>query len=390
MIPAREILALRDEWSLRADVIEKDWALGWVLAGIAAHPQLATWVFKGGTCLRKCYYETYRFSEDLDFTVIAKGPDGPEQVTPIFREIATWLADEAGLELLVNERSFVRRRNLRGQDTMLGRVAYRGPSNPPTLPKLKIDVTANELVVNPPVRREVSHPYSDVPQPAGAIACYSIVDLLAEKLRALAQRCRPRDLYDVVFLFRHPDLLGRAGAVAVALEKKCMYVGIETPTLASIHATPYRAEVEAEWANMLDHQLPSLPGFDHFWATLEELFAWLAGQVALPTLPRAEFGSLDTTWRAPRSMTSWRSGAPLDLIRFAGANRLRVEIDYRAEQGRWGRRIVEPYAFRRTHDGNLVVFVVNDRGQLRSYRADRIAGVAVTREAFRPRYVIEF
>lgn len=273
---------------------------------------------------------------------------------------------------------------------MLGRVAYRGPSNPPTLPKLKIDVTADELVVNPPVRREVSHPYSDAPQPAGAIACYSIVDLLAEKLRALAQRCRPRDLYDVVFLFRHPDLLGRAGAVAVALEKKCMYVGIETPTLASIHATPYRAEVEAEWANMLDHQLPSLPGFDHFWATLEELFAWLAGQVALPTLPRAEFGSLDTTWRAPRSMTSWRSGAPLDLIRFAGANRLRVEIDYRAEQGRWGRRIVEPYALRRTHDGNLVVFVVNDRGQLRSYRADRIAGVAVTREAFRPRYVIEF
>ena len=74
MIPHREILALRAEWSLRADVIEKDWALGWVLAGIAAHPQLATWVFKGGTCLRKSYYETSRFSEDLDFTVISNGP----------------------------------------------------------------------------------------------------------------------------------------------------------------------------------------------------------------------------------------------------------------------------------------------------------------------------
>jgi predicted nucleotidyltransferase component of viral defense system len=131
MIPAREVLALRTEWSLRADVIEKDWALGWVLAGIAAHPQLSTWIFKGGTCLRKCYYETYRFSEDLDFTVVGDGPEEPDQIIPIFREVASWLADEAGLEMQIDDRSFIRRRNLRGMSTTLGRVAYRGPSNPP-------------------------------------------------------------------------------------------------------------------------------------------------------------------------------------------------------------------------------------------------------------------
>ena len=28
-----------------------------------------TQVFKGGTCIKKCYFETYRFSEDLDFTL---------------------------------------------------------------------------------------------------------------------------------------------------------------------------------------------------------------------------------------------------------------------------------------------------------------------------------
>jgi predicted nucleotidyltransferase component of viral defense system len=207
MIPAREVLALRTEWSLRADVIEKDWALGWVLAGIAAHPQLSTWIFKGGTCLRKCYYETYRFSEDLDFTVVGDGPEEPEQIIPIFREVASWLADEAGLEMQIDDRSFIRRRNLRGMSTTLGRVAYRGPSNLLTMttpPKLKIDLTSDELIVNRPVRRGVMHPYSDAPQPLAAINSYSIVDLLAEKLRALAQRCRPRDLYDVVFLFRHP------------------------------------------------------------------------------------------------------------------------------------------------------------------------------------------
>lgn len=49
--------------------IELDYALGWALRGIAGHPLLAKRpVFKGGTCLRKCYFPDYRFSEDLDFT----------------------------------------------------------------------------------------------------------------------------------------------------------------------------------------------------------------------------------------------------------------------------------------------------------------------------------
>ena len=79
MIPKRDLQQLRAEWTLDIGVIEKDYVLGWLLAGIAQHPALAeTWIFKGGTCLRKCYYETFRFSEDLDFTVIDGGPDDPE------------------------------------------------------------------------------------------------------------------------------------------------------------------------------------------------------------------------------------------------------------------------------------------------------------------------
>lgn len=55
MIPVAEIRALQAEWQLRDNVIEKDHALGWMLAAIAEDPDLGpTWVFKGGTCLRKC------------------------------------------------------------------------------------------------------------------------------------------------------------------------------------------------------------------------------------------------------------------------------------------------------------------------------------------------
>jgi predicted nucleotidyltransferase component of viral defense system len=70
LIDRREILDIANQTSLTPHVVEKDYVLGWMLAGIYAHEELAErWIFKGGTCLKKCFFETYRFSEDLDFTL---------------------------------------------------------------------------------------------------------------------------------------------------------------------------------------------------------------------------------------------------------------------------------------------------------------------------------
>jgi nucleotidyltransferase AbiEii toxin of type IV toxin-antitoxin system len=158
MIPAREVLDLRTEWSLDVGVIEKDYVWVWLLAGIASEPELArSWVFKGGTCLRKCYYETYRFSEDLDFTVIDRGPETPEELTPIFGRIGEWVREESGIDLVVEETSFRERQNRRGNPTAQGRVAYRGPNQPPQLPKVKLDITSDEVLVEQPVLRVIGH-----------------------------------------------------------------------------------------------------------------------------------------------------------------------------------------------------------------------------------------
>ena len=391
MIPREEILALRGAWSLRGDVIEKDYMLGWALAAIAAASELSgTWVFKGGTCLRKCFYETYRFSEDLDFTVINGGPETPEDLLPIFVQIRDWLPDHSGLEIVVDSTSFRRRRNRRGHPTTQGRVAYRGPLNPPSLPKIKFDLTSDEVFVGPAVRRPILHPYSDRDELEGEVLSYSIVELLAEKTRALAERCRPRDLYDVVNIRRHPELLGDPAPVLAVLDQKCAHVGIPIPNADTIKGSGFREELDQEWANMLAHQLPHLPDVAEFWMELDSVFDWLSGE-PITVLDRAPAGAgIDLTWELPQAMTVWRHGTPLELIRFAGANRLRVEIDYQATDGRRGPRVVEPYSFRRTQDGYLLLYVVNDRGQLRSYRVDRIAGLRVLDHSFTPRYYVEF
>lgn len=391
MIPQRELAALRAEWILDQGVIEKDYVLGWLLAGIANHSELnRTWIFKGGTCLRKCYYETYRFSEDLDFTIIDGGPEEPEALMPIFTEIAAWVREESGLELVLDDKSFQRKRNKRGNPTTQGRIAYRGPNGNPTMPKVKLDLTSDEVLVDRPAFRRVGHPYSDQ-LPVDGVLCYSIAELFGEKLRALAERCRPRDLYDVVHMHRHPDLIGVARGVRSALQRKCAHAGIDVPTVEIIRSSPFRAEIESEWENMLGHQLPQpLVPFDGFWASLDDVFSWLAGTLRTPALPRAQYGKLDAAWEAPKAITSWRRRVPLELLRYAGANRVMVDVDYRAERGRQGPRRVEPYSLRHTQDGNLVLFVVNDYGELRSYRVDRIAAIRPTAVPFTPKFRVEF
>lgn len=376
---------------MREDIIEKDYVLGWMLAAISAMPQLnQTWVFKGGTCLRKCFYETYRFSEDLDFTIIGGGPEAPDKLLPIFEEIRQWLLDKNGLEIVVDKNSFIRRQNRRGNPTTQGRIAYRGPSNPPSLPKIKFDLTQDEVLVNPAIRRKISHPYSDADYMSGRILSYSIVELLAEKMRALAERCRPRDLYDVVNIHRHLDLLEDPMPVMEALIQKCAHAAIAVPDVETLKRSPLREELDLEWKNMLGHQLPHLPNVARFWREIDSVFDWLAGGPVRVLDPIPISIEIDPNWVPSPAMTEWSHRVPIELIRFAGANRLRVEIDYRAEEGRRGARVVSPYSFRSTKDGFLLLFVVNDHGRLRSYRVDRIAGVRVLDEPFIPRYRVEF
>ena len=389
MIPHGEILALRAEWGLRDDVIEKDYVLGWLLAAIASEPRLADrWVFKGGTCLRKCYYETYRFSEDLDFTVVDGGPETAEELLPILDGVARWLRDESGIEIEVSPADIRRTRNRRGNATTVVRIAFRGPRNAPGLPKVKIDLTSDEVLASPVARRPILHPYSDAPALTGEVTAYSIAELLGEKIRALVERCRPRDLYDVINVYRHPELVGDPAPVREALLAKCAHAGVAVPDASAILTSPFREELEQEWGSMLERQLPHLPPVAEYWSAVGALFAWLAGAPPV-VLRRAETRQrLDPDWTPPRSMSSW--GSPLDLIRYAGSNRLRVDLDYRAEDGRWGWRRVEPYSFRMTQDGHVIAYVVNDRDQLRSYRTDRVVGVRVTDDVFTPRYIVEF
>jgi len=398
VISKQEIIALAAQLQLQAHVVEKDYALGWFLAGISAHPVVGThWVFKGGTCLKKCYFETYRFSEDLDFTL--QDPDhlDADFLAGVFDEVAEWVYVACGLELPPEARKFDVFTNPRGTQSAQGRVGYRGPlGRAGDPPRIKLDLAADEVLVLTPVQRPVHHPYTDRPAEGIRVLSYSFEEVFAEKMRALAERQRPRDLYDVVHLYRRQDLQPDRAVVRSTLARKCEFKGIAMPTFAALSHRPERAAIEVEWEQMLAHQLPTCPPFQEFWQELSEVFEWLHETIAVPTLaavPTAAFGRdvLDTTWRLPPMVQPWGAGAgSLETIRFAAANRLCVQLDYTKVNGERTSPTIEPYSVRRTSAGHLLLFGVKaDTGESRSYRLDRVIAAKVTRQAFKPRYVVE-
>ena len=130
MIDKREILEATSSFSLGLpSIVEKDYVLGWILAGINAHEELAdSWVFKGGTCLKKCYFETYRFSEDLDFTLRDESHLDEEFLRPAFEEVVAWVAEQSGLNIPPDQLDFDIYDNPRGEPNCQAKSDIAGRS----------------------------------------------------------------------------------------------------------------------------------------------------------------------------------------------------------------------------------------------------------------------
>ena len=174
MIDRREILDIAGTLGLLPQVVEKDYVLGWILAGIYQQTALAeSWIFKGGTCLKKCYFETYRFSEDLDFTLTDPSHIDRDFLASVFRDIGEWIYEKTGIELPEAMQDFDFFENPRGSVSGQGKLSYRGPIAPRSggLPRIKLDLTPDELLVLPSAKRTIFHDYSDAPTEEITVLC---------------------------------------------------------------------------------------------------------------------------------------------------------------------------------------------------------------------------
>ena len=178
--------------------------------------------------------------------------------------------------------------------------------------------------------------------------------------------------------------------VTYKIYQKCEFKGIEFPTLDAIRE--HQDELFSDWSSMLAHQLPQLPPIESFWNSLDEFFLWLNDkfvQTSLKIYPRSD--SDETLYLPVGSIRlSGRSSSFLEIIRFAGGNRLCVELDYTNQKGERRPRIIEPYSIRRTKDNTLLLMGREvSSGKDKSYRVDQIHGATMTNQSFEPKYQIE-
>src|SRR5579863_2768709 len=141
MITKEEIASLASTLQLLPTTVEKDYVLSWVLYGISQNSKLSEWLFKGGTCLKKCYFETYRFSEDLDFTVPQGAIYGMDDIRRAMDDIADSVYESAGINLRSREIEIKESINKNGRKTYIAKYTYAGPLNLPsrTQQRVKFD-----------------------------------------------------------------------------------------------------------------------------------------------------------------------------------------------------------------------------------------------------------
>lgn len=408
MITKARLLERARAQGMRPTTVEKDYVLGWMLAAISQHLRLSQWVFKGGTCLKKCFFETYRFSEDLDFTVpsgIGLSRDG---IKEDLVEAGAWVEERSGISFPAEKVRVEQYNNPRGKVSYQAKVAYACRLNlaPNSLQRIRFDITQDELLVDAPDHRGVSHPYEDAQDPTPRVRCYSVDEILAEKTRALYERQgRARDVYDIVHLsreFRGSITPTKASAV---LRDKFEFKELPEPTVELIIGRVDEDTLRTNWEHQLEHQLPKLPPVEGFLFDLSDAIAWwlepqqakqllrsVTGRAGEEVLPQQHLPIVRRLRHGPAlpEIATVGGMGRLDKIRYAARNRLCAEIRYHGLV-----RIVEPYSLRRASTGSTLLYVheLLKNGhpieQIRAYKVDQIESAEITGIPFTPRHLVE-
>jgi len=254
MIKPKEIDALAGKSKVRPTQIEKDYVLTWVLYGISQNKLLAeNLAFKGGTVLKKAYFENYRFSEDLDFTLLDETISN-EIIQGEFDKVYALVKEEARITLQFKESNTHKSGSVNFFVNFIGPLAGNLESK-----DIKIDITRGEKLEFPIKPLPIIITYSDLTEHSFKIKCYSLSEVLIEKMAALMGRLEPRDLYDFWYLTENERLEMKQHSIE--FESKAIHKG-HNPRDFAANVLAKEYNLKQAWTKKLAHQIPNLPKFD--------------------------------------------------------------------------------------------------------------------------------
>jgi uncharacterized protein len=262
MIPQRNLSLLSNRLARQGGrrvpeaVLERDYCLAWFLAGLSRSPLRERLAFKGGTAIKRCYFGDYRFSEDLDFTLIERTPFETirAELDPVFHEVRR----ASGIAIRFSRED--RQSHTNSYTFYLG---YEGPLPVRVANEVKVDITIEEHLVLPLCDRPVVRGYDefeDLPEDA-VVRAYSLDEIGVEKVVALGDRARnePRDLYDAWYLTSEGHIDIRS--LTTEIERKLEFRNRALDTVGD-EFRKKEARFRKLWGARLAAQMSQLPEFD--------------------------------------------------------------------------------------------------------------------------------
>jgi predicted nucleotidyltransferase component of viral defense system len=228
-----------------AAVVERDYVLAHVVAQLhrAKPADRGRLVFKGGTALRFVHVGEYRYSADLDFTVLGGSAEAATAALADVLEAARHHTEMPQLELTTADSPA---------------IAYVGPLGAGKPRRIKLDVADDERVESVEQRTILQDVWEDLPDPV-AFDVYPIEEIAAEKLRCVIQRVQCRDLYDLFRLVE--DMSVSLAEVRPLFERKAEAKGLDPGSFAERfedRATRYRRR----WDEEMPEHLADPPRLD--------------------------------------------------------------------------------------------------------------------------------
>jgi predicted nucleotidyltransferase component of viral defense system len=254
LIDKRELLEKTREKGLTLSIREKDYVLGWMLFGFSKLPDL---VFKGGTALSKIYFPTiWRLSEDLDFSYL-KGDF--EEIIDQLDHIFSLIKTKSGIEFFLKSKYF-------NPEYLQLKIQYSA-----ILGKnwIKIDIN-RETPIDQVLNREIHKTYSDYSP--FKIKVESLEEIFAEKLRAILERKKCRDYYDIWKLTELDIDLER---VKRLFRQKCKVKGIEFQGIEQVFPADIIEVLTPYWERELSRLLYPTPKVDEVIKGLNERLGFL-------------------------------------------------------------------------------------------------------------------
>ena len=259
MIKPGEINSISGKAGVRDTQIEKDYVISWILYGISHNAYLKEHlVFKGGTVLKKVYFPNYRFSEDLDFTFV--GDFNIETVKASFVTLIRQVHEASRITLTLKSETQHDTGNFNFY------ISYTGPLGGVGANKdIKVDITQDEHICNPPEEKNIISPYSDLQQETYGLLCYSLGEVIAEKMRSLMQRTQPRDIYDLWYLFEMDG--NNIEDHIFDFQVKAKYKKLDPNKLVSV-IEQKGTTFASHWRDHLTNQMIAVPDFGETWRKL--------------------------------------------------------------------------------------------------------------------------